>query len=48
MKSQILLSYEPKPNEKILCIENDPTLSYNVYAVYVNGQYDRKIRIWEY
>lgn len=31
-----------KKNEKAVLIESDPNLDYDVYAIYVNGEYDRR------
>jgi hypothetical protein len=44
-KTQILDSYIPQSNEQLVCIENFTDYSYAVYAVYVNGEYDRRIKI---
>ena len=41
----ILQSYAPLQNEQLVCIENFDCYSYKTYAVYVNGQYDRKIHV---
>lgn len=42
---QVMESYIPSSNEKLVCIENFKGYSYSVYAVYVNGEYDRRIKI---
>jgi hypothetical protein len=47
-KSRVMQSYTPKQNEKLVCIENFEGYSYKVYAVYVNGEYDRRIKIAKY
>ena len=46
--SEILQSYTPLKNEQVVCIENFEGCSYKVYAVYVNGEYDRSIKIAKY
>lgn len=42
---EILSGYKLGHNETVKCIENDPNLSYNIYAIYVNGLYERRIRV---
>jgi hypothetical protein len=37
--------YIQQSNEQLVCIENLKGYSYSVYAVYVNGEYDRRIKI---
>jgi hypothetical protein len=37
--------YIPQSNEQLVCIENFSGNDYSVYAVYVNGEYDRRIKI---
>ena len=37
--------YVPQDNQKLVCIEKIKGYSYSVYAVYVNGEYDRRIKI---
>lgn len=44
-KKKILNSYTLKENEKVICIENFEGYSYKVYALYVNGQYQKRISI---
>lgn len=44
-QTPILDVYSPLPNEKVICIENFEGYSYKVYAVYVKGEYDRRILI---
>ena len=44
-KSEILQSYSVASNEQVVCIENFEGASYKVYAVYVNGEYDRRIKV---
>lgn len=41
----ILDFYTVAENEQVVCIENFEGYSYKVYAVYVNGEYDRKIKV---
>ena len=48
MTNEILQSYTPLKNETIVCIENFEGYSYKVYAVYVNGRYDRRIKVAKY
>ena len=48
MKTEILKSYTLKENEKVVCIENFTGYSYKTYAVYVNGEYDRRIKVAKY
>jgi hypothetical protein len=43
--TNIMAFYNPQTNEKLVCIENFKGYSYSVYAVYVNGEYDRRIKI---
>ena len=43
--TEIFDFYIPKKNEEIVCIENFDDYSYKVYAVYVNGLYDRRIKV---
>jgi hypothetical protein len=43
--TEVLKSYTAKENEQLVCIENFRCCSYKVYAVYVNGEYDRRIKI---
>ena len=43
--TNILDSYIPEANEKLVCIEDFTDYSYVVYAVYVNGEYDRRIKV---
>ena len=42
---EILQSYELKSNETAVCIENFEGYSYKVYAVYINGEYDKIIKV---
>ena len=44
-KTEILNSYTLAENETVFCIENFESCNYKIYAVYVNGEYDRKILI---
>jgi hypothetical protein len=44
----VLQSYTVKENETVVCIENFTCYSYKVYAVYVNGEYDRRIKVKKY
>jgi hypothetical protein len=46
--NNILQFYTPANNEKLVEIENFSGYSYKVYAVYVNGEYDRRIKIKKY
>ena len=41
----ILQSYTPASNETLVLIENFEGYSYKVFAVYVNGEYDRRIKV---
>ena len=43
--TEIFDFYIPAKNEEIVCIENFDDYSYKVYAVYVNGLYDRRIKV---
>jgi hypothetical protein len=43
--TEIMTSYIAQSNEQLVCIENFEGNSYSVYAVYVNGEYDRRIKI---
>ena len=43
--NEILQSYTLAKNETVVCIENFTGYSYKVYAVYVDGEYDRRIKI---
>jgi aspartate 1-decarboxylase len=45
LEREILQSYTLAPNEKVVLIENFDSNSFKTYAVYVDGQYDRKIHI---
>ena len=45
LEREILNSYTLASNEKMVCIENFDSNSFKTYAVYVDGQYDRKIHI---
>ena len=45
IESKVLDFYAPKSNEQVVCIENFDGYSYKVYAVYVDGEYDRRIKI---
>jgi len=47
-KNEIYQSYTLGQNEQVVCIENFDCYSYKVYAVYVNGQYDRRIKVSKY
>jgi len=42
---EILSSYAPLENEQLVCIESFDDRHFNVFAVYVNGEYDRRIKI---
>lgn len=44
----ILQSYTIKENEQLVLIENFECYSYKVYAVYVDGVYDRRIKVKKY
>lgn len=44
----ILQSYTIKENEQVVLIENIEGYSYKVYAVYVDGVYDRRIKVKKY
>jgi hypothetical protein len=44
-KLEVLNSYSLKENESIVCIENFEGYSYKVYALYVNGEYEKRIYI---
>lgn len=46
--NEVLQYYTPKSNEKLVLIENIGGYSYKVYAVYVNGEYDRRIKVSKY
>lgn len=48
LEREILQSYTLAPNEKVVLIENFEGNSFKTYAVYVNGEYDRKIHIRKY
>jgi hypothetical protein len=37
--------YTPAANETLVLIENFEGYSYKTYAVYVNGEYDRRINV---
>ncbi len=41
----ILDSYLPADNENLVCIEDITDCDYKVFAVYVNGEYDRRINV---
>lgn len=41
----VLINYTPAPNEQLVNIEDFVDSLYKVYAVYVNGQYDRRIKV---
>ncbi len=41
----ILKFYTLKENEKVVEIENDPMRGYKVYALYVNGEYEKRLHI---
>lgn len=41
----ILDSYTLQPNEQVVLIENFDDRTYKTYAVYVNGEYDRRINV---
>lgn len=45
MTTKVLQFYTLKSNEQAVCIENFPDYSYKVFAVYVDGLYDRIIKI---
>jgi hypothetical protein len=45
MKNQILKSYKPKKNETMVCVENFDAYDYKVYAIYLNGEYDKRIKV---
>jgi hypothetical protein len=45
MTTEILKSYTLAKNEKAVCIENFEGYSYKVFAIYIDGQYDRRIKI---
>ena len=45
--TEIFTRYIAQPNEQLLCIEDIEGNSYRVYAVYVNRQYDRRIKIFK-
>lgn len=47
-ENSVLSFYTPSENEKLILIQNLTAYSYKVYAVYVNGEYDRKIKIKKY
>ena len=40
--------YTPAANETLVLIENFEGYSYKTYAVYVNGEYDRRINVAKY
>lgn len=40
-----MTTYTAQSNEQLVCIENFTDYSYVVYAVYVNGEYDRRIKV---
>ena len=40
--------YTPTANETLVLIENFEGYSYKTYAVYVNGEYDRRINVSKY
>jgi hypothetical protein len=42
---EVLQYYTLKENESSVCIEDFDGYSYKVYAIYVNGEYDRRIKI---
>jgi hypothetical protein len=44
----ILDSYTLAKNETCVCIENFDGYSYKVYAIYVDGIYDRRIKVRKY
>lgn len=44
----ILKSYTLAKNEKAVLIENFVGCEYKVYAIYVNGEYDRRIKVKKY
>jgi hypothetical protein len=46
--NEILQSYTLLENETSVLIENIEGCSYKVYAIYVNGEYDRRIKIAKY
>ena len=41
----VFQSYTPAANEKLILIENFEGYYYKTYAVYVNGEYDRRINV---
>lgn len=47
-QSEILESYTLKPNEQAVCIENYDSENYKIYAIYVNKEYDRRIKVKKY
>ncbi len=46
--NNVLEFYTPAKNEQLVEIENFICYNYRVYAVYVNGEYDRRIKIRKY
>jgi len=43
-KVGVINKLQLKQNEQAVLIESDPTKNYDVYALYVNGEYDKKIK----
>jgi hypothetical protein len=46
--TEIFNFYTPSKNELIVCIENFDDCNYKVYAVYINGEYDRRIKVYKF
>jgi hypothetical protein len=44
-KTKVLTKYKKKKNEQLVMIENMTDEPYVVYAVYVDGEYDRRIKV---
>lgn len=44
-KTKVLSKYKKKKNEQLVMIENMTDEPFVVYAVYVDGEYDRRIKV---
>lgn len=44
-KNEILPFYTLAKNEQAVCIENFEGYSHKVFAIYVNGQYEKRIKV---